>query len=729
MIRFIYVLFVFITASFTLQGQGLSSNEMAIKGTVREQQTLRPISGVEVTTDKGQFTITNALGEFTVKASRGDIIVFRSPDFETVRHTIQSDDDIAVEVQDYSPGGQSKRGFDMAKEHQKYLDSAEYYKQRDIEKSIDFISKSLALLGKQQHKTQLSKSLTLLGEVYLYYEQYDLAITNLKDAQKARKTIKTSLLLAKAYLANRDYETVQQVLTPLLSRKKMVPYQKIQLLELLGDADQGLGYLNKALNRYKSGLQVAEKNQVTPKVIDLNSKIADAYAQADRTIEAEGYYNNSLVLSERLAPQRAIQENEKVADFYNRSNRFQEEIQLRKKSLNQIREIPENAVASQGTVPVSDSITSQRINYKIGNAFVAQSKFDEAIPYLEKSIVEADRENDLVVQKDATRRLSEAYKYKGDFNLAFLNYQAYVALVDSLYLRKEQELSRLSRLNRDITNKQTRIVTLEQERELSQSKYSLALTEQELIGERNKRQKWLIYSLGFGMLLLALTAFLFYRSNKKQQLANDLLALKSLRTQMNPHFIFNALNSVNNYIAKNDERSANRYLSDFSVLMRSVLENSEEDFIPFSKEMELLRLYLKLEHSRFEDKFSYDLKVGEEVTVDDFKIPPMLIQPYVENAIWHGLRYKSEKGYLKVLMQQPDKEHLNITIIDNGIGRKRSKELKTRHQKKQRSKGMGNIEKRIGILNSMYKDKVMVAITDLEEDGTGTKVTLTLKKN
>jgi LytS/YehU family sensor histidine kinase len=232
----------------------------------------------------------------------------------------------------------------------------------------------------------------------------------------------------------------------------------------------------------------------------------------------------------------------------------------------------------------------------------------------------------------------------------------------------------------------------------------------------------------FGIALLAFTAFLYYRSNKQQKLANNLLALKSLRTQMNPHFIFNALNSVNTYIAKSDERSANRFLSEFSVLMRSVLENSEEDFIPLTKELELLELYVKLEHSRFADKFEYEINVADNVDVDAFHIPPMLLQPYIENAIWHGLRYKEEKGFLKINVREITPDILEITIADNGIGRKQSAALKTTNQRKQKSKGMGNIKKRIEILNDMYKNRVEVSISDLNDDQTGTKVSLKLKK-
>ncbi|WP_067033693.1 histidine kinase [Allomuricauda sp. CP2A] len=616
------------------------------------------------------------------------------------------------------------------RDHQRFLDSANVYKKTDLEKSIEFIARSMEPLEALGNKTELSASLSTLGEVYMHHNQYDLAIANFKDALAARSSNNTKLLLGKTYVLNGEFENAEATLSPLLDTKNMVPYKRVELYEALGDAHKGMSNPRKAQDFYQEGLQVAEKNQISPKVIDLNSKIADAYASENKIVEAEGFYQNSLDLSREVAPERLIQESERVADFYNQKNRYEDEIQMRKKSLNELRQLPQAKVSTERRgFSGSDTITSQRINYKIGSAYIAQDKLDEAIPYLEKSIVEADEEDDLLVQKDATRKLSEVYRNKGDFSKALESYQDYVAVVDSLYVRKEQEISRAARFNREIANTQNRISSLEQERELSQSKYSLAVTEQQLFEETSKRQKWIIYSLIFGMLLTALTAFLYYRSSKQQKLANNLLALKSLRTQMNPHFIFNALNSVNNYIAKNDERSANRFLSEFSVLMRSVLENSEEDFIPLSKELELLELYVKLEHSRFSDKFDYEIEVDQQVDVEAFQIPPMLLQPYIENAIWHGLRYKEEKGFLKIALKQLTPNVLEISIADNGIGRKKSAELKTQNQKKQKSKGMGNIKKRIQILNDMYKNKVDVSITNLNEDQTGTQVILKLKKD
>ncbi|MEP5829111.1 MAG: histidine kinase [Maribacter dokdonensis] len=700
-----------------------------LKGRVEVRSTGQPISGVSISNDMGVFVVTNALGEFEIKTRIGDQLIIEHQDIETLWYNVEKNDDVLILVEGFEPSvsDRSNSPPEISIRHQQLLDSAEHYKAKDIEKSIDFVAQSIALLGKRGRRKELARSLSKLGEVYQYHKQLDLAIDNYEDALENNKTIATSLLLGRAYNLTSRFNETTGLLDPLSKVKTMPPYQSAVLYELLGDAKKGEGKTKEAIELYNRGLLIAEKNQNTSKMIDLNSKLADSYSIDNQAVEAEAYYGNSLELAVQSAPKRALQEKEKVADFYNTKSRFNEEINMRKSSLQELKRLNAPNVGLK-KLELGDTITSQRINYKIANAYISQDKYNEAIPFLEKSIVEADSDDDLVVQKDATRKLSEVYKVKGDFTKALETYQTYVALVDSLYVRKEQEISRASRFNREIANAQNRLTGLEQERELSQSKYDLALTEQELVKESNKRQQLVIYSLIFGLLLTLLAAFFFYRSNQQQKLANNLLALKSLRSQMNPHFIFNALNSVNNFISKSDERSANRYLSDFSKLMRSVLENSEEDFIPLEKELQQLELYIKLEHSRFEDKFDYQITVDETVQVSKFQIPPMLLQPYIENAIWHGLRYREEKGELLVAVKENSKDSIIISITDNGIGRKKSAEIKTQNQKKQKSKGMGIIQKRVAILNDMYTDKVDIKISDLQENGTGTKVLFILKR-
>lgn len=734
MAKFFHICLLLVLGSASGYSQiSQTASNFELQGVVREKGSNQGLSGVAVSTNSGEYTLTNAKGEFKIKVYIGQELIFESPLMETVRYRVTSKDQLEILVEtniknNIGLSRSSSQGERSTSLYYTYIDSANYYKKSNIRKSIDFITQSLAQLGLGSNKEQLAIAYSTLGEVYQYHKQYDLAISSYKDALLANQTLKTSLLLAKTYVLNKEYGEAEKLLSPLEKIAKMVPFQRVELYEILGDAYVGLGEVDKAVAFYEEGLKIADKNQIAPKTIDLNSKIATAYAKGNRLQEANAYFNNSLELSSGQAPQRAVQEKEKVADFYNKKNQFGQEIQLRKKSLEDLKKIPKSEVAD-GLSMEDDSISAQRINYKIANAYIAQDKYDEAIPYLEESIKDADVDDDLLVRKDATRKLSEVYKYKGDYTKALETYQEYVAVVDTLYVRKEQEIARAARFNRELAAKQSRISGLEQERELTQSKYSLALTEQQLVAESIKRQNWIIYSLIFGMLLMGLAVYFFYRSNKQQKLANNLLALKSLRSQMNPHFIFNALNSVNNFIAKSDERSANRYLSDFSTLMRAVLENSDEDFIPLSKELELLELYTKLEHSRFSDKFDYRITVDEDIDIDAFQIPPMLLQPYIENAIWHGLRYREDKGFLQIGIKQKDKLALEISITDNGIGRKNSAALKTQNQKKQKSKGLGNIKKRIEILNDMYRDRVDVIISDLETNGTGTKVLFTIKKD
>ncbi|TVZ16760.1 histidine kinase [Maribacter sp. MAR_2009_72] len=722
----VFILLIIVASGTAFCQAQQTPKTFTLNGKVEVKETGKPIPGVSVSTNLGDYVLTNGLGEFKIKVRIGDELVVEAVDMETVRYRIKGNDDVLIQVEDYTLS-RSANTKSVTQRHETLLDSAERYKDKDIEKSIDFVAQSISILGKRGQKKELARSLSKLGEIYQYHKQIDLAIDNYEDALEANKTIKTSLLLAKVYNMSSRFNESIILLDPLMALKTMVPYQRVTLYELMGDAKKGNGEVLQAIEFYKEGLLIAEKNQITPKLIDLNSKIAEAYSRENKIIEAEAYFDNSLQLAEASAPLRALQENEKVADFYNEKSRFNEEINMRKRSLQDIKKLntPKLGISK---LDQADTITSQRINYKIANAYIAQDRYNEAIPFLKKSIIEADTEDDLVVQKDATRKLSEVYKEKGDYTKALDTYQSYVALVDTLYIRKEQEISRANRINRDIANAQSRLVGLENERELSQSKYDLALTEQQLVEESYKRQQWVIYSLIFGLLLTVLAAFFFYRSNQQQKLTNNLLALKSLRSQMNPHFIFNALNSVNNFISKSDERSANRYLSEFSTLMRSVLENSEEDFIPLAKELEQLELYIKLEHSRFKDKFDYEIVVDDEVPVNNYQIPPMLLQPYIENAIWHGLRYRETKGLLYVSVKVESNNSVAICITDNGIGRKKSASIKTQNQKKQKSKGMGIIQKRVAILNDMYSDKVSINISDLETDGSGTKVLFILKK-
>ena len=704
-----------------------------LKGSVLTKEDLTPIPDAVVQILGYGTETTDAEGSFVIRARIGDELVVSHPSFKTVFYTLKSTEDVDIRVEDLTEKDVESfinGDFSGTDEHQQFLDSANFYKNTNISKSILFVENSIKVLGKRVNKQKAAASYATLGDIYTYWGQDDLATSNYESSLRYANTISVLVKLGKAQLASDAYDKAEKSFQEVLSTRKATPYHQVAAYEGLGDVYVAKNDIPRAISSYEEGLRIAQAQQISPKITDLNARLAEAYEQKGEVDQAKGLYSKSLQLAESESPKRSIQQKEKVADFYNRSNQYDEEIQLRKETLEEVEQLePAAAITSSSANVLYDSITPQKINYKIGASYLKQQKLDEAIPFLENSIEQANEAEDLVVQKDATRRLSEVYESKGDFDKALDAYQQYVSLVDKLYNKKEQEISQISRFNRELANKQNRINSLEKDRELSESKFDLYAAEQQLTAESNSRKQLIIYGLLFGMLLLLVALFFMNRSIQQQRLNNNLLALRSLRSQMNPHFIFNALNSVNNYIALNDERNANRYLSEFSSLMRAVLENSEQDFIPLVKEIELLRLYVKLEHRRFEDKFDYEIVVDENIKTEDFVIPPMLLQPYVENAVWHGLRYKKEKGSLCIRFQQKNDHELTITITDDGIGRKRSKELKTVHQQKQKSTGMGNIKDRIRILNAMYKDKVNVSVEDGAENGEGTRVSLTLKKD
>jgi len=435
-----YIVICFVLGTLTSHSQiENDAVRFNLKGRVEAKNTGRPISGVSISNNIGNLVVTNGLGEFEIKTKIGDVLIIEHEDIVTLRYNVKKNDDVLILVKDFETSSTSARLKslpDISLEHQALLDSADKYKAQNIERSIDYVAQSISLLGKRGRKKELARSLSKLGEIYKYHKQLDLAIDNYEDALDANKTIATSLLLAKAYNLTSRLKETANLLNPLLEIKSIPPYQSVQLYELLGDAKKGGGKISEAIQLYNKGLLIANKNQITSKMTDLNSKIADTYSLSNQTIEAEAYYGNSLELATQQAPKRALQEKEKVADFYNAKNRYSEEITMRKNSLQDLKKL-NSPNAGFTKLELGDTITSQRINYKIANAYISQDKYNEAIPFLERSIVEAGSEDDLVVQKDATRKLSEVYKEKGDFTKALDTYQSYVALVDSLYVRKE----------------------------------------------------------------------------------------------------------------------------------------------------------------------------------------------------------------------------------------------------------------------------------------------------
>jgi LytS/YehU family sensor histidine kinase len=247
--------------------------------------------------------------------------------------------------------------------------------------------------------------------------------------------------------------------------------------------------------------------------------------------------------------------------------------------------------------------------------------------------------------------------------------------------------------------------------------------ELEFLSLELEQREYMVYGLGgilFMILVIGLLIFNQFRLNSKRRITEmnhqlSEMTQQNLRQQMNPHFIFNTLNSIQYYMYQHDKISTNNYLTKFSSLMRKILENSQHTSIAIKDELDAIQLYLELETLRFKEKFDYEIHVDEDIDTLLYKIPTMLIQPYVENAIGHGLIHKEGKGFLKIEFALHD-SFINCSIEDNGIGREAAMEIRKNRNNNHNSLGTRIAEARLNLVNSLYSKTMKIRYTDLKDD-------------
>lgn len=429
----------------------------------------------------------------------------------------------------------------------------------------------------------------------------------------------------------------------------------------------------------------------------------------------------------------------------------------------------------------------------LGNAYAGVKNYTAALQSAGEGVKEADQYNIRPYQAEGYRVLSEIYRALNNDKAAYEYLEKYIKvkeliLNNQLYWRlnnykkaavdarksaelgllqkdnliKEQQLkeqlllknqseSRLSLLDKDYKIKDQQLLikdqTLKEQTFLSEKKEAqLALSDKEnkLKDEQLKQQSFVRNALIAGLFLLLLLSILVFRglslkrkneqldSEKKQtelQHKGTELEMQALRAQMNPHFVFNCLSSINKFILKNESREAADYLTRFSRLIRMVLTNSQLSMIPLSDEIEMLRLYLDMERLRFSNSFDYNIVFSNAIEPETIYIPPMILQPFCENAIWHGLMHKDGQGRLDIVMSMQS-EVLKCTITDNGIGRAKAAELKSKSGEKQKSFGLKITTERLALFNNEKTIRTFYNsedVVDGEGNILGTEVTLHIK--
>jgi hypothetical protein len=350
--------------------------------------------------------------------------------------------------------------------------------------------------------------------------------------------------------------------------------------------------------------------------------------------------------------------------------------------------------------------------------------YKASLAYAKDGYYYAHVENRRPEMMQACQLLSRAYHqlYNNDSAYHYLN--QYVTLKDSI--QSKQFLLRIynSKKEAEDAKKESRIGLLNRDNQIKQ--------------QQLKQEATLRNSLIVGLFLLLLLSFFIFRNLnlkrktafEKQRLENQKkqteLEMQALRAQMNPHFIFNCLSSINRFILRNEGKTASNYLTRFSRLMRMVLMNSQKSLISLDDELQMLEIYLEMERLRFKNSFDYAITFLNTVDSDNVFIPPLLLQPFCENAVWHGLMHKEDKGRLDVELSLEDKV-LNCTITDNGVGREKAEEMKSKTAEKEKSMGLKITTERLALLNKEKGLHTFYEIEDLKDEtgvAAGTKVIL-----
>jgi hypothetical protein len=300
------------------------------------------------------------------------------------------------------------------------------------------------------------------------------------------------------------------------------------------------------------------------------------------------------------------------------------------------------------------------------------------------------------------RDLYRYYQKRDDLRPAMHYLQAYTAAKDTL--------DRLTR-NREAVEIQTRFETTRKDAEI------LALGQANELKElRLMRFTWFIGGLAGLAFFIVLVAVILHRQNKlKSSRLNLIMQQRLLRSQMNPHFLFNSLASIQNFIIKEKPALASDYLGRFSKLMRQILNSTAVEYVPLEEEISSIENYLALQKVRYRDMFDYTLEVDEEIDTETTRIPPMLAQPFIENAIEHGILHKGSKGNIAVSFKLHNNQLLFV-VEDNGIGREKAQELLRQRDKTHKSMATAITQERIAVSNRKLKRKITMEITDLKDE-------------
>ena len=482
------------------------------------------------------------------------------------------------------------------------------------------------------------------------------------------------------------------------------------------------GELDKALELNLENIKLVENKPSSDSKAGFHFYAGKAYQEKGDFDKAELYYTNALNISKEAEFQTGIIiAQSTLGAVYLDKKEFKKALSMAEKSLEFYEKYEQ-----QHNIANTQLVAAQ--------AYAGLKKYPKAIDLNSKAINIYEELSMFPSLKDAYLLQSKFHSSQEEFKKSNSYLKLHYAIVDSLFSQDKLKI---------VEDLQAKYETdkINSQKEAAEAKTKLV----EAKNERN--QYFLIGAVVIAGLILLSSLFFFgrLRAQKKAELITVELhetqkrlalekqyrdsELKALKAQMNPHFIFNALNSIQEYIILNKKNLAGDYLGMFADLMRKYLHHSDAGTLSIQDEIESLEMYLDLEKLRFEDTLSFDFKVSEAIEKETTHIPTMLIQPYIENALKHGLLHKKEDRKLWVSFENDDHRTIVCTIEDNGVGRIKAAEIKAQTKNLHRSFATKATENRLDLLNYGKDRKIGVKIIDLQDDDgvvKGTKVILTI---
>ena len=623
---------------------------------------------------------------------------------------------------------------------------AHYYNRSNkIDSTLYYLDIAKELIEKENLTHYLHRYYLNKGNYYFGQLEYQTALEHYQQGIAYAKQYKISpepianlySMLSPSYkaLGNRDSALI-------IAQKALEIYKaenaKDGIPKIMNDI--GLIYYRennygKALLQFIESYNYAKKNKAPRRLIYSTTYIGHTYHKMNLLEEARRYYKEALILATRLGEERnAYHVQSKLAD-----------VNL---SLGKIA-IADSLISDLGNKPGSNSLDycyyqslSGHLNLAKGKLDLAEKEYESIAGscanyfnhpelksvYLGLAKIKFERgeyNSALTYIVDSLKTIN--FNPAGRIEVAQLKSETYAALNN--YKAAHVALKEKLAWQDTLKNNQTLGVTFTAQTELElkdkQNEIEKLKIENNVIALRNQRRNILIGFLTFAIIGIGVLGYLLSRHNKIK-LEKDLVNVKQqlLRIQINPHFIFNILNSIQHSFLQNDEEKTIHLFSKFSSLMRQVLDNSNNSFIPLNEELEMLINYLELEKTRTNNKFDFSINIGEDVDIYMEEIPSMVLQIFVENSIWHGISPKSTKGMIKINVSKENGK-LIIAVEDNGVGRSFSLKHKSKDQKNKKSLGSRLAQERIGLLNRKFGKNLKLKISDGKQN-IGTKVELAI---